>query len=119
MFYFFIKRITVITGSYDGKIRFWKYDQNLYNDIELSKQPHHQTQFLPAYVLTGHDATVNSLAIESSGIRLFSADGKGYIRVWSCRVNDSIGYDNYKCIKVIPTQVKKINQHLHFNYKNV
>ncbi|ORX46381.1 WD40 repeat-like protein [Piromyces finnis] len=104
-------KITIITGSYDGKIRFWKYDQNLYNNIEISKQAqiHHQTQFLPAYVLTGHDSTINSLAIESSGIRLFSGDGKGYIRVWSCRVNDSIGYDNYKCIKVIPTQSDPIN----------
>jgi WD40 repeat protein len=104
-------KITVITGSYDGKIRFWKYDQNIYNDIELLKQTpnHHQTQFLPAYVLTGHESTINSLAIESTGIRLFSADGNGVIRVWSCRVNDSVGYNNYKCIKVIPTQSDPIN----------
>ncbi|ORX77047.1 WD40 repeat-like protein [Anaeromyces robustus] len=91
-------KITVITGSYDGKIRFWKYDHNLYNNIDFSKQVNNQTQFLPAYVLTGHESTINSLAIETSGIRLFSADGKGYIRVWSCRS------DPINCIRLHPNE---------------
>jgi len=72
----------VATATYDGVIRIW--------DVKTGGV--HQT-------LKGHRCRVNSLAFHPSGIKFFSADGEGVIKVWSRNMSKSEARSKARPIK--------------------
>jgi hypothetical protein len=104
----------IITGAYDSKIRIWLLDEHdgtcgLLKEIGIES--------------SGHEARVNSICFDDEGIRMYTADGSGIIKVWSARLSgdsddrryagesfsiirtiedDEISQSNLTCIRVDP-----------------
>jgi len=104
----------IVTGAYDCKIRIWLLDEHegtcgLIKEIGVEA--------------SGHEARVNSICFDDEGIRMYSADGSGIIKVWSSRLSgdsddrrfagesfsiirtiedDEISQSNLTCIRVDP-----------------
>ncbi len=83
----------VITGAYDGMIRLWT----------LNTQSTLQNTSTPEKKLIGHKSNVNTLCFNLDGSRLYSADGLGFIKVWSSEKMDGNPSQDlsYECIKTI------------------
>ncbi|TPX36928.1 hypothetical protein SmJEL517_g00911 [Synchytrium microbalum] len=61
----------------------------------------HPTTIHPTDTYKGHENYVNALAFDSEGVKMYSGDGNGCLKVWSCRVDTTEGYDKYQCIKTV------------------
>jgi WD40 repeat protein len=65
----------VATGGYDGTIRLWEYDSYKKNGMG--------SQDIAECDLVGHKAAVNSVCFDAEGLKLYSGDADGIIKVWS------------------------------------
>ncbi|KAJ3340998.1 Jouberin [Gonapodya sp. JEL0774] len=92
----------LFTGGWDGKVRGWRCGNRA---LDVST---------PAMTFEGHESYVNSVIFTSDGTKMFSGDGKGVVRVWSCTVgrggDAKVGDDTpvkepdwmaFECIKII------------------
>ncbi|KAJ3036967.1 Jouberin [Rhizophlyctis rosea] len=69
---------TLATGCYDTLIRLYIYSSSSYMRPAPSKRIRQ-----PYQTLRGHDAPVNAVAFGKAGVRLYSADAGGVIKVWN------------------------------------
>ena len=75
----------IATGAYDGVVRVFLYDSDRHR-LDADAQGWHRNRWAHESKLRdlpGHDATVNALAFDLDGGRMYTGDGKGVIRVWS------------------------------------
>ena len=83
----------VVTGAYDGLIRFWTSNPNA--GIKQTNTPDLK--------LAGHKSNVNSICFDSDGTRMYSGDGSGLIKIWSSETADAQQQSvlHYECIKTV------------------
>jgi jouberin len=74
----------IATGSFDGMIRLWS----------LTKELPSQTN-TPDKKFEAHKSNINSICYNADGSRLFSGDGSGLVKIWSCEGSD------IDCLKTI------------------
>lgn len=71
----------------------------------------HPTTIHPLHVYKDHESFVNSIAFDSEGIKMYTGDGIGCLKVWSCRLEganeDTLRGDKYQCIKTISVEQVK------------
>lgn len=89
----------VATGCFDGNIRLWEYDPY--------KRATGGSQDLASHMLVGHTAPVNTVCFDNEGLKIYSGDADGIIKVWtlSHRRGSFDGstdvFEKNKCIKTI------------------
>eukprot|EP01135_Chromosphaera_perkinsii_P010019 Nk52_evm54s1992 gene=Nk52_evmTU54s1992 len=71
----------IATGGYDHVVRLWSRNTVRNRDETSSKGEMRHVSVLQE--LHGHEGTVNALCFDKDGIRLFTGDGKGEIKVWN------------------------------------
>ena len=83
----------VVTGCYDGAIRFWNVKTKKDDANHVKK-------------VLGHQSFINAINFESNGQKMYSGDGKGQIKIWiSERTIQNIQDINFECIKTIDTSI--------------
>jgi WD40 repeat protein len=97
----------VATGCYDGSIRLWEYDP--YKKSGMGSQD------IASHDLVGHEASVNTVCFDFEGLKLYSGDADGIIKVWSLSKQrgsfdgSADVFEKNKCIKTIHSlKVKSI-----------
>ncbi|KAI8830087.1 WD40-repeat-containing domain protein [Chytriomyces cf. hyalinus JEL632] len=103
----FISNHLIATGCADGLVRIWK--------LEAIRAHHHnhimhhvQNQMRPLLSCYGHSGTVNAVLFDGEGVRMYSADSCGSVRIWACNggsIVEETGKEvpfSAECIKVIP-----------------
>eukprot|EP01137_Pigoraptor_chileana_P003156 Opistho-2@42951 len=81
--------VAIATGGYDGAVRVWRYGGSG-GASALMREMH------------GHASHVNSLVLDPAGIKMFTGDGAGVIRMWVRGAPSSTGeYGQWDMLKVI------------------
>ena len=78
----------IVTAGYDGLIQVWKYE------IESKISP------MCINTAVGHKNYVNSLLFDEDGLKLYSADSAGFIKVWDSSLNED-QEPIFKCITTV------------------
>ncbi|KAI8616442.1 WD40-repeat-containing domain protein [Chytriomyces sp. MP71] len=103
---FFNKNHILASGCADGLLRIWIVAPPL--DMHHHHHHHHYSQIRSSLTLYGHLGTINSVLFDSTGTRLYSADGAGALRIWACKggiLNSDTGKEAHfstDCIKTVP-----------------
>ena len=99
----------IATGSFDGKIRLWRFDP--YGKPTNKRLPNDFDKDL-YHTLAEHKKSINSICFDNEGVRLYSGDADGIIKVWGIQnlgdsevklnVQDStILAQHFHCLKTI------------------
>ncbi|KAJ3206774.1 Jouberin [Entophlyctis luteolus] len=78
----------IFSGCEDSAIRIWS----------IALEPSLNSHMQPMSVLHGHLFAVNSIVLDSTGSRMYSADGGGILRIWSLRAGTHLSFD---CVKSV------------------
>ncbi|KAJ8326512.1 Jouberin [Batrachochytrium dendrobatidis] len=121
------KQQMLVTGAYDGIIRFWSHDSKALSQSKDALQPYPTSALLfhkPIHKLVGHACNINAVVFDAQGHRLFSADAQGTLKIWSSRSlllsqpaaslsvsNAKLDYDCIKSIQVGPNPIHSLIMH--------
>eukprot|EP00191_Tetraselmis_sp_GSL018_P008681 CAMPEP_0177599952 /NCGR_PEP_ID=MMETSP0419_2-20121207/13317_1 /TAXON_ID=582737 /ORGANISM="Tetraselmis sp., Strain GSL018" /LENGTH=1591 /DNA_ID=CAMNT_0019092819 /DNA_START=347 /DNA_END=5122 /DNA_ORIENTATION=+ len=76
----------IVTGCYDKALYIWDWHSK------------------PAKILSKiqvHCAPINTLTFDARGLRLFTGDGDGFIRVWSAEIRPQISTEGFRFVKLL------------------
>ncbi|KXS12203.1 WD40 repeat-like protein [Gonapodya prolifera JEL478] len=72
----------LFTGGWDSRVRAWRCEGADAGEVDNGSAR-------PVGIFSGHETYVNCIAFTGDGTKMFSGDGGGMVRVWSCTVGQS------------------------------